>query len=91
MRTMSCELALVVVGRPCDLPGCAASANPLVSCCPPGSQFEGGMLIAFHRLDVHREFAQVAILEGGQVRHAGRIPTTPAALRAFGQTLRPDD
>jgi hypothetical protein len=26
-RTMSCELALVF-GRPCDLPECAASANP---------------------------------------------------------------
>lgn len=45
----------------------------------------------FIGLDVHREFAQVAILEGGQVRHAGRIPTTPAALHAFAQTLRPGD
>ncbi len=24
-------------GRPCDRPSCAASANPLVSCCPPAS------------------------------------------------------
>lgn len=87
---MSCELALVV-GRPYDLPGCAASANPLVSCCPPGSQFEGGMLLRFIGLDVHREFAQVAMLEGGQVRQVGRIPTTPAALRAFTETLGPDD
>jgi hypothetical protein len=30
---MTCELALVI-GRPCDQPGCAASADPYVSCCP---------------------------------------------------------
>ena len=30
---MSCELALVF-GRPCDLPECAVSANPEVSCDP---------------------------------------------------------
>jgi transposase len=49
------------------------------------------MLLRFIGLDVHREFAQVALLEGGQVRQVGRIPTTPAALRVFADTLRPDD
>lgn len=42
-------------------------------------------------LDVHQEFAQVAVLEDGQVHHLGRITTTPAALRIFAQTLCPDD
>jgi hypothetical protein len=31
-------------------------------------------------LDVHRDFCQVAIAEGGRVRHAGRIETSVAAL-----------
>jgi transposase len=31
-------------------------------------------------LDVHREFAQVAIWEAGVVRQVGRIQTTPEAL-----------
>src|ERR1044071_2769889 len=38
-------------------------------------------------LDVHREFAQVAIWEDGVVWQAGRIQTTPEALRAFAETL----
>jgi transposase len=28
-------------------------------------------------LDVHREFAQVAVWEDGRVRHVGQIGTTP--------------
>lgn len=42
-------------------------------------------------LDVHRDFAQIAILEDGEVRSGGRIPTTPEALRRFARTLDPDD
>ncbi|MDI6773578.1 MAG: IS110 family transposase [bacterium] len=42
-------------------------------------------------MDVHRNFAQIAILESGQLRSGGRIATTPEALRAFAHTLRPDD
>ena len=38
-------------------------------------------------LDVHREFAQVAIWEDGVVWQAGRIQTTPEALRAFADSL----
>jgi len=36
---MSCELALLL-GRPYDLPGCAASADPQMSCKPlaPGRE-----------------------------------------------------
>jgi transposase len=40
---------------------------------------------------VHRDFAQVAILEQGHLRSGGRIRTTPEALSAFACTLGPDD
>jgi transposase len=42
-------------------------------------------------LDVHREFAQVAIWQDGVVRQAGRIATTPEALRIFADSLAPTD
>lgn len=42
-------------------------------------------------LDVHRDFAQIAILESGHLRSGGRIPTTPEALRGFAHTLGPED
>jgi transposase len=38
-------------------------------------------------LDVHREFAQVAIWEDGLIWQAGRIQTTPEALRDFADSL----
>src|SRR6266511_2738448 len=38
-------------------------------------------------LDVHREFAEVAIWERGVVRLAGRIETTPEALSLFAESL----
>ncbi len=36
-------------------------------------------------LDVHRDFAQVAIWQGGVIRQAGRFATTPEGVRAFAQ------
>ena len=42
-------------------------------------------------LDVHREFAQVAIWEDGVVWQAGRIDTTPEALREFAGSLCTSD
>jgi transposase len=42
-------------------------------------------------LDVHRDFCEVAIAEGGRVRHAGRIETSVAALELFAGSLAPDD
>src|SRR3954466_12772857 len=42
-------------------------------------------------LDVHREFAQVAIWQDGRVRHAGQIPATPEGLRLFADSLAPSD
>jgi transposase len=38
-------------------------------------------------LDVHREFAEVAIWEDGVVRSAGQIQTRPEALRLFAESL----
>jgi transposase len=42
-------------------------------------------------LDVHRDFCEVAIAEGGEIRSAGRIETTPQALELFAQSLGRDD
>jgi len=42
-------------------------------------------------LDVHRDFAQVAIWEKGRVTDAGRVVTSPEGLRAFTKTLRKTD
>lgn len=43
-------------------------------------------------LDVHKYFAEIAVLEAGQgIRRPERIPTTPAALRAFARTLSSED
>jgi len=38
-------------------------------------------------LDVHRDFCEVAIAEGGGVRLAGRVATDPAALTLFAESL----
>ena len=38
-------------------------------------------------LDVHRDFCEVAISEGGGVRAAGRVRTTPEALALFAGSL----
>src|SRR3954454_16334994 len=42
-------------------------------------------------LDVHREFAQVAIWQDGSVRQAGQIPATTEGLRRFADSLGPSD
>jgi transposase len=38
-------------------------------------------------LDVHRDFCVVAICEDGEVRTAGRVPSTPEGLGALAQSL----
>lgn len=40
---------------------------------------------------MHREFAQVAIWQDGQVRQAGQVAATPEGLRAFADSLAPSD
>src|SRR5215813_6313251 len=45
----------------------------------------------FIGLDVHRDFAQVAIWEHGVVCQSGRFTTTPEGVRAFAADLSPAD
>ena len=42
-------------------------------------------------LDVHRDFAQVAIWQDGRVRQAGQVATIPEALRVFADSLVASD
>jgi transposase len=42
-------------------------------------------------LDVHRDFCEVAVRQGGELRSAGRIKTTVAELELFAQSLAEDD
>ena len=42
-------------------------------------------------LDVHLEFCEMAIAEGGEVRSAGRIETKPEELELFAQSLGAED
>jgi transposase len=42
-------------------------------------------------LDVHRDFAQVAIWQDGVVSQAGRFATMPEQVRAFADSLAPTD
>jgi transposase len=42
-------------------------------------------------LDVHLEFCEVAIVEAGKLRSAGRIQTTPEQLELFAQSLGRQD
>jgi transposase len=48
-------------------------------------------MVRYIGMDVHREFAQLAVLEHGLVRDEGRIGVTPEALRAWADSLRADD
>ena len=45
----------------------------------------------FIGLDVHKDFCEVAISEGGKARSAGRVKTTRAVLELFAQSLGRDD
>jgi transposase len=47
--------------------------------------------LRFIALDVHRDFCEVAIAEGGTVRLAGRVATDPGELELFAQSLGSDD
>lgn len=45
----------------------------------------------FIGLDVHKDFCEVAISNGGRARSAGRVKTTRAQLELFAQSLGRDD
>jgi transposase len=77
-------------GRPCDLPGCAASADPSVSFAHRFSNFTDNdeeVQVRAVALDVHRDFCEVAIGDERGVRAAGRIKTAPEELELFAQSL----
>jgi transposase len=42
-------------------------------------------------LDVHRDFSVIAICEGGRVRSAGRVPSTPEGIGTLAESLLPSD
>jgi transposase len=42
-------------------------------------------------IDIHREFAEVAILEEGVGRSGGRVAATPEGIRLLADSLAPDD
>jgi transposase len=42
-------------------------------------------------LDVHRDFCEIAVADGGRARSAGRVATTPDRLKLFACSLLPDD
>jgi transposase len=48
-------------------------------------------VVRYIGMDVHREFAQLAVVEDGLVRDEGRIAVTPEALREWAAELRVDD
>ena len=48
-------------------------------------------MVRYIGMDVHREFAQLAVVEDGLVRDEGRIGVTPEALRAWAAGLLGDD
>jgi hypothetical protein len=42
-------------------------------------------------LDVHRTFCEVAICEDGNVRSAGRVPSTPGGISLLAESLLASD
>jgi len=48
-------------------------------------------MVRYVGMDVHREFAQLAVVEDGIVRDEGRIAVSPEALRQWAGGLRADD
>ena len=48
-------------------------------------------MVRYIGMEVHREFAQLAMVEDGLVRDEGRIGVTPEALREWAATLHGDD
>src|SRR6266511_2348926 len=94
-RTLWAASPLFVGGRPCDCPGVprarirSCRVARLVSV---GSESrERWCSMRFIGLDVHRDFCEVAIAEGGELRLAGRVETEPATLALFAQSLSVDD
>src|ERR1700724_1940715 len=62
-------------------------------CLPFHSPFRDGrrFLVRSFGLDVHLDFCEVALAEGGKVSRVGRIASTPEAIRGFAADLRSSD
>ena len=45
----------------------------------------------FIGLDVHRDFCEIAVSDGGKARSAGRVTTSLEALTVLGNSLAPED
>ena len=45
----------------------------------------------FIGMDVHRDWCEVAVAEGGELRSGERVKAEPEALELFAQSLAPDD
>jgi len=48
-------------------------------------------VVRYIGMDVHREFAQLAVLEDRRLRDEGKIGVTPEALRAWAEGLHSAD
>jgi transposase len=48
-------------------------------------------MVRFIGLDVHRDVCEIAVIEDGRLRSAGRVATTPAGLKVFACSLAADD
>jgi hypothetical protein len=89
-------------GRPCDLPGLCRERVSVCVVVPLVLPLRVKRLVevrvALTRwvgraigLDVHRDFCVVAICEDGEVRSAGRVPSTPEGLRLLAESLVASD
>jgi transposase len=62
---------------------------------PAGSRLidpnSGSRIMRIIGLDIHRTFAEVAVLEDGALSHHGRVEITHKHIDAFASKLRPDD
>ncbi len=78
---------------PCDWSGLRCERECVGVVCPPvlpPSETEEDQVRAVG-LDVHLEFCEVAISEGGEVRSAGRIETKPERIELFAESLGAED
>src|SRR3954451_8630568 len=48
-------------------------------------------MVRFVGLDVHRDFCEIAICEGGRVRSSGRVAASPQGLQILANSLSPED
>jgi hypothetical protein len=87
------------IGRPCDLPGLCREHVSVCVVVPLVLPLAVNHVVCEVRmalprwvgraigLDVHRDFCVVAICEDGEVRTAGRVPSTPEGLGMLAQSL----